>query len=53
MLYTIKLSLLKGILFMDIEKLMFYAKMAVLIQSVLIIILLTAIIFKAIYTLST
>ena len=52
MLYTIKLILLKGII-MDKKKLMFYAKMAVLIQSVLIIILLTAIIFKAIYTLST
>ncbi len=52
MLYTIKLSLLKGII-MNKKKLMFYSKMAVLIQSLLIVVLLIAIIFKAIYNLST
>ena len=48
MLYTTKIHFLKGII-MDKKKVMFYAKSAVVIQSVIIGVLLIAIIGKAIY----
>lgn len=52
MLYTIKHQIFKGII-MNKKKVMFYAKMAVVIQSVIIAVMLIAIIFKAIYELLT